>query len=354
MKITIVWLRRAPTDRREYHHGATARQRLIQAATFRGCQRHAGTPTGWAGLPRSCRGFPAITCPGSAGMRSPVSPWRLWPSPPRWATVGGHGPGPGRALRATRRAGVVRGVRILPASCDRPDLDGGADVRSSGRRAPGHEDPGRAIALSSGVALVAGLWLALFGILRLGWVTDFISRPVIVGFSFGLGLVVIAGELPHMLGVPSPSGHFAQRVWTTLGELGQTSPLTVALAVGGLALLFLGDARRPTIPWALLLMGIGVVLARTWNPADHGIEMIGSVPRGLPTFEVPALGLSDIEPLLLGGLAVAVAAVGEGLSLRLESSRTRATTASIPTRVPRHGSGQHRRGTHRRYGRAAA
>lgn len=179
---------------------------------------------------------------------------------------------------------------------------------------PGHEDPGRAIALSSGVALVAGLWLALFGILRLGWVTDFISRPVIVGFSFGLGLVVIAGELPHMLGVPSPSGHFAQRVWTTLGELGQTSPLTVALAVGGLALLFLGDARRPTIPWALLLMGIGVVLARTWNPADHGIEMIGSVPRGLPTFEVPALGLSDIEPLLLGGLAVAVAAVGEGLS----------------------------------------
>ena len=55
---------------------------------------------------------------------------------------------------------------------------------------------------------------------------------------------------PHMLGVPSPSGHFAQRVWTTLGELGQTSPLTVALAVGGLALLFLGDARRPTIPGA--------------------------------------------------------------------------------------------------------
>ena len=76
-------------------------------------------------------------------------------------------------------------------------------------------------------------------------------------------------------------------------------------------------------------MGIGVVLARTWNPADHGIEMIGSVPRGLPRSRSRHWA-SDIEPPL-GGLAVAVAAVGEGLP-RPNLREQGATTASIPTR----------------------
>ncbi|MEZ5186229.1 MAG: SulP family inorganic anion transporter [Candidatus Nanopelagicales bacterium] len=178
----------------------------------------------------------------------------------------------------------------------------------------GTTDIKRAIALTAGVAVAAGLWLALFGVLRLGWVTDFISRPVIVGFSFGLGLTVLAGELPHILGLPPGQPHFVQRVVSTLGQVGETNPETLAIGVVGLTILFVGSARWPRIPWALILMAAGVVMARVWDPRQHGVEVLGSVPRGLPTITVPTLAGADLAPVVLGGLAVAVAGVGEGLS----------------------------------------
>lgn len=178
----------------------------------------------------------------------------------------------------------------------------------------GVNDPARAAALTAAVALAAGLWLALFGILRLGWVTDFISRPVIVGFSFGLGLTVIAGELPHLLGVSSANPHFVQRVWTTLRELGDINPLTLALGTTGLVILFVGSARWPRVPWALVLMVIAIALGQFWDARGHSVEVIGQVPPGLPTIALPAISTTDLTQVVLGGLAVAVAGVGEGLA----------------------------------------
>lgn len=178
----------------------------------------------------------------------------------------------------------------------------------------GPKDPAQAIALTAGVALAAGLWLTLFGLLRLGWMTDFISRPVIVGFSFGLGLTVLAGELPHLLGLPPQGPHFVQRVWTTITEIGQTNLVTLAIGAVALLVLFAGQMWLPRVPWALLVMAAGVVLAQYWTATDHGVEVLPAVPSGLPPLAVPALGLVDLRAVVLGGLAVAISAVGEGLS----------------------------------------
>lgn len=184
------------------------------------------------------------------------------------------------------------------------------------------DDATVAVALTAGVALAAGLWLALFGLLRLGWVTDFISRPVIVGFSFGLGLVVLAGELPHLLGVESTSTHFAPRMWTTLSELGQTNLLTLALGGVGLAVMFIGGARLPQVPWALVVMVVGVGLAQLWDLSAEGVEVLPAVPSGLPSFQIPLITADQLRQVILGGLAVAIAGVGEGLSAaRIFASR---------------------------------
>ena len=186
----------------------------------------------------------------------------------------------------------------------------------------GIEDPSRAIAMTAGVAVAAGVWLTLFGLLRLGWVTDFISRPVIVGFSFGLGLTVLAGELTHLLGIPPEDPHFVQRVLHTVENIGQTNPYTLAIGALGLAVLFIGGARRPAIPWALLLMVAGIVLAQFFDTRGHDVEVIGAIPAGLPTLGLPDVSTADIVPIAVGGLAVAVAAVGEGLSAaRIFASR---------------------------------
>ena len=192
---------------------------------------------------RSCRGLPGyhLSWLGRDAVAG-IAVWRLWPSPPRWG------------LPSVAMVPVQVGLYALPAALvlyavfgssrqvDRPDLDGGALM--SGAVVAGllgHEDPGRAIiAVQRGRGRRA--WLALFGILRLGCHRLHLTAGH-RRFPASVSTGVIAGELPHMLGVPryratSPNAS------DHLGELGQTS-LTVALAVGGLALLFLGDARRP-------------------------------------------------------------------------------------------------------------
>lgn len=213
--------------------------------------------------------------------------------------------------------GSSKHVAIGPSST--VALMSGAVIAGMG----GTNDPARAGALTAGVALAAGVWLAVFGALRLGWVTDFISRPVIVGFSFGLGLTVIVGEVPHMLGLPPSPPHFVARIWTIGANLGQTKPLTLALSLAGLLILFAGAARWPRVPWALGLMLASIVLAQFWHAAGHDVEVIGAVPAGLPPIGLPDVGIGDLHPLVLGGLAVAVVGIGEGLSAaRLFAARS--------------------------------
>lgn len=178
----------------------------------------------------------------------------------------------------------------------------------------GATDPARAMALTAGVALAAGAWLTVFGLFKLGWVTDFISRPVIVGFSFGLGLTVLSGELPHLLGLPPEGPHFVQRITATLQHVGQTNFVTLGIGAVSLAILFTGTLKAPRIPWALVLMVGAVIMSSFWDARAHGVEVLNAVPSGLPPLTVPQLGAADLRQVVLGGLAVAIAAVGEGLA----------------------------------------
>jgi sulfate permease, SulP family len=94
-------------------------------------------------------------------------------------------------------------------------------------------DPGRAAATASLLALLVGGILAAGGLLRLGFVADFISSPVLAGFKAGMGLVIAASQLDKVLGVPVEGDDFFAKVWSALGRLGDANPATVALALGG-------------------------------------------------------------------------------------------------------------------------
>ena len=162
------------------------------------------------------------------------------------------------------------------------------------------------LALASLSALLAAGLLVLARLARLGFLANFISRTVLVGFLTGVGLQVAMGQLAGMLGVPAPSvspDHVSGaliRFWDTLTELGQTSGATLAVSLSVLAILIVFKRWIRTIPGGLVAV-IGLI-AVSWifDLSSHGVATLGPVPSGLPHVGVPqGVSWGDASGLLV-------------------------------------------------------
>ena len=131
------------------------------------------------------------------------------------------------------------------------------------------------LALTSALALLVGLFFLGFGILRMGWVANFIAQPVMKGFIQGLALVTMMTQLPKMFGVGEVGGDFFQRLWALALELPHTHLLTLAVGLGGLIVMFAFTRFLPRIPAALTTV-MGAILAVTiFNLHDRGVAIVG-------------------------------------------------------------------------------
>ncbi|HEV3013259.1 MAG TPA: SulP family inorganic anion transporter, partial [Actinomycetota bacterium] len=121
---------------------------------------------------------------------------------------------------------------------------------------------------------------------------DFISSPVLAGFKAGTGLLIAAGQLGKILGVPQKGDGFFAKVGSALANLGEISWPTFALAMASIAIL-LGLRRWAprSLPGPLLVVGLGIVLAVTTGLADRGVALVGAIPPGLPDLAAPDLDL---------------------------------------------------------------
>ena len=107
----------------------------------------------------------------------------------------------------------------------------------------------QAVTYTSAIALAAGAVLVLAGVLRVGWVGEFLSKPIVTGFVFGLTILVIIGELPNLLGIPVTPGDVLHRIYLLALNIDQIDPLTAAVGVSALAVLFIGSRLLPRVPW---------------------------------------------------------------------------------------------------------
>ncbi len=156
----------------------------------------------------------------------------------------------------------------------------------------------RYVQLAGLAALLTGVLLILARLARLGFLANFLSRTVLLGFLTGVGIQVALGQLPDMLGVTAPSPHTVIKLWQTLAALPQAQPLSAAISAAVIAVVL--GARRITrrIPGALLAVAGAIVASRAADLASHGVSVLGHVPRGLPSFALPALGVHDTLALL--------------------------------------------------------
>jgi MFS superfamily sulfate permease-like transporter len=156
--------------------------------------------------------------------------------------------------------------------------------------------------------------LLLAGMLRWGWVAEFRSKPIITGFVFGLTLVIIVGSVPTMIGIPGQSGTIFQLAWGIVSSLGQAQLLTVTVSAVALAVLFGGRRFAPRVPWGLVVLVAGVATSSLLGLDARGVAVVGEVPRGLPPFGVPSIPSNLLPDIAIGGAALAMVGLAEGLS----------------------------------------
>ena len=166
-------------------------------------------------------------------------------------------------------------------------------------------------ALTAGLALVTGVAAVVAGLLRLGFLADFISQPVLKGFIIGLALTILIGQLPKLFGLHRGTGNFFEQAWHLITHLGDTQALT--LLVGTLSLAVIVGLRRfaPGVPGSLVAVGGGIGAVKVLG---LDVPIIGSIGSGLPPLGVPDIGLADVGGLAAGGIGVMLIAFAEGLA----------------------------------------
>ncbi|MCC9706691.1 STAS domain-containing protein [Streptomyces sp. MNU76] len=168
-------------------------------------------------------------------------------------------------------------------------------------------------AMTAALAVTVGIAALLAGLLRLGFLASFISEPVLKGFVVGLALTIIAGQLPKLFGVEGGSGDFFEKIWALIGDLGGASGLTALVGVGSLLLILVLKRVAPTVPGSLIAVALGIAVAAAFDLQDHGVDVVGSVESGLPSFGFPDVSLGDLGDLAAGSVGVLLVAFAEGL-----------------------------------------
>jgi sulfate permease, SulP family len=163
------------------------------------------------------------------------------------------------------------------------------------------------------LAVLTGLTLLAAGALRLGLVADFLARPVLIGFISGIGVVIIVGQLPKLLGLPVESGNVPETLWRTIESLSEISWQTPVVGCASLLALLVLRRVAPRVPWALVVAMISIGCSRVFDLAADGVNVIADIPAGLPTPTIPDVGLGEVGALSSGALALALVALAESI-----------------------------------------
>lgn len=169
------------------------------------------------------------------------------------------------------------------------------------------------IALSTAMALVVGVLFLAFGVLRFGFLSVFMSKAVLTGFTFGLGLTIAVGQAAKLFGVPSGEGNFFQKLVSLLQSLPDAQLRTTVVGLGSLAVLLATRWRfGHKVPIALIVVAVTIVLSTVFGGEAKGVEVVGEIPASLPGLSLPGVSWHDLVALLPGALGILVIAFAEG------------------------------------------
>jgi sulfate permease, SulP family len=174
-------------------------------------------------------------------------------------------------------------------------------------------DPTSLLAALAMLTLMVGAILVLAGLLRLGFVANFISEPVLIGFKAGIGIVIVVDQIPKLLGVHFDKGPFFFRnLFALLKSIPETSMITLTVGIVMIAVLVAMEHYVPRAPAPLIAVAIGIIGVSALGLQGLGVQTVGYVPTGLPSFARPDLTLA--VQLWPGALGIALMSFTETIA----------------------------------------
>jgi high affinity sulfate transporter 1 len=180
-------------------------------------------------------------------------------------------------------------------------------------------DPATYQTYASAFVLVTGLVFLAAGLARLGFITQFLSKPVMDGFVTGLAIFVAVGQLNKLFGVEKPEGNTVEKLVGIIRELPEANWVAFAVGAGALALLFLLPRINRKLPAGLVVLFGAIALSAALDlNGNYGVEIVGTLPQGLPSLSFPVVPFTTYLAMVLPAIGVLLVAYSEALGVAHE------------------------------------
>ena len=177
-------------------------------------------------------------------------------------------------------------------------------------------DPQRAVALASMLAIIVAVIMVVAGLTGLGFIAELLSKPTMIGYMNGLAVTIVVGQLPKLFGFSvDASGLLAEAGAFVRGLAdGKAVPAAAILGIGGIVLILVLQRRLPKVPAVLVMVVLSIAAASVFDLADHGVALVGELPKGFPPLTIPTVELSDMPVLVGGALGIALVSLADTIS----------------------------------------
>ena len=174
-------------------------------------------------------------------------------------------------------------------------------------------DPGRYAALAAAAALVVGVMCFVAGLVRLGFLADLLSHPVLIGYMTGVALIMIGSQLGKVTGVSVEGDEFLDQIRSFVNGLDELHWPTMALAAAVLVVLLAFAWLAPRLPGPLIAILVAAVVVSVFSLDRNGIKVVGDIPSGLPTPGLPGISAADLMALFIPAAGIAIVAFNDNV-----------------------------------------
>lgn len=174
----------------------------------------------------------------------------------------------------------------------------------------------RFIQLAILTALGVGLVQFLMGVFRMGFLVNFLSHPVLSGFTSAAAIIIGASQIKNLLGVDLPRTNYVYEILAGLAEkISQIDLITTAIGIGSIVAIVLIRKWKKTFPSALIVVILGTLFTYAFGLSEHGVSIVGNVPEGLPSFSINFLNVSDLQLLVPIILVISLVSYMESIAV---------------------------------------